>query len=118
MASTYVRPPVPSFKKGDFVVPVIVQFRGGVHGTRSCTPDERTAWYADPRNQGMGDDGDGHVFSGTIYVDLPAGTQMVVMKARVQGQVGWSSVGNLAEVKLVATNEILLVSRRSLQLGQ
>ena len=114
----FVRPPVPSFSKGDFVVPVIVPFRGGVHGTRQMTADEKRAWYADPDNQGMDDGGESKITSGTKYIDLPEGTQMVVTRARVSALVGWVNEGNLAEVMVIATNELLLVRRRSLKIGQ
>lgn len=118
MTTSSVRPSIPSFKKGDFVVPNIIPFRGGVSGSRRMTRAEEAAWYANPDNQGIGDDGESKITSGTKYVRLPEGTQMVVTRARVSAQVGWSTVGNLCEVKVVATNEILLVARRELKLGQ
>lgn len=116
--SSYPRPAAPSFKKGEFVVPLYIQFRGKVFGTRKMTADEKAAWYADPDNQGMGDDGESKITSGTKYVVLPEGTQMIVTRARVSAQVGWHTVGNLCEVKVIATNEILIVARRELQVGQ
>lgn len=116
--SNYPRPVVPSFKKGDFVVPNIVPYRGGVSGSRKMTPDEKQAWYDDPDNQGMGDDGETKITSGTFYQKLPEGTQMIVTRARVSAQVGWGTVGHLCEVKVIDTNDILLVARRDLKLGQ
>lgn len=119
MASTYTRPPVPSFKKGDFVVPVQVeQFRPKPYGCRRMTSAETDAWHADPQNQGMDDAGESKISSGTFYRELPEGTQMVVMKARCTGRHGWSTIGNCCEIKVVATNEILTVERRHLKLGQ
>jgi len=109
--------PVPSFKKGDFVIPNSARFLR-CSGSRQASHEEKQAYYADPRNQGMGDDGESKVWSGTVYVPLPAGTQMVVTRARVQAQVGWGTQGNMCEVKVIGTNEVLVVSRRELQLGQ
>lgn len=115
--SEYKRPAVPSFKKGDFVIPK-KSFGPSASGSRKMTIEEKEAWYANPHNQGIGDDGESKVCSGTWYQRIPAGTQMIVTRARVSAQVGFSNVGGLCEVKILATREVLLVARSELQLGQ
>ena len=109
---------VPSFKKGDFVLPIILPFRGRTCGYRDMTPDEKQAWYDAPENQGMGDDGESKITSGVISRDLPEGTQMIVLRAACTGRTGWADEGLLCQVKVIETNEVLMVRRRQLKVGQ
>jgi len=69
-------------------------------GHRPMTRAESDAWYTNAyTNWGPHDSaGESWVHSGNTTVSIPAGTQLMVIRARCSAQVGWSDRPGYAEV--------------------
>jgi hypothetical protein len=103
--------PLPSFCKGQKVVANL-----STEGVRPMTREEEEAWYAKAQGWGPHDSaGESWVCSGTQYIEVPAGTTFVVVRARVTATVGWYDRPGYAEVKSLATGEVFKVQRRDLR---
>jgi len=102
---------LPSFCKGQKVVANL-----STEGVRPMTREEKEAWYAFAHaNWGPHDSaGESWVCSGTKYIEVPAGTVLEVVRARVTATVGWYDRPGYAEVVNLATGEHLKVPRRAL----
>ena len=103
---------LPSFRKGQVVITT-----HDAEGVRPMTDAEAAAWY-DHAYKAWGPHdsaGEPWVHSGTKRLNIPAGTVLEVVRARVTATVGWGDRPGYAEVVNLATGEHFKVHRSALR---
>jgi len=75
------------YKKGDTLI-----ILSGVMVWRRMTDAEREAWYEDPYNKGIGEDGETKLCPRMTYMRLESPTQFLILSARVRAPGSWGSV--------------------------